>query len=238
MKEGRARSDIFDLKTARAFNVKLLNRQVKSLPDVGEHAGHMCELQLNTTAMLRAKETSGHRTFEVVRELRAAVKQGSTERVTGALTWGRECFGTAHSARHDEGGETLRECSVSAGGRAWLHVKARAQRRPCGGGRGALAAGFASDRKNQKTTTNENSRRPTCAASPSRGRGAAVARPSSSERERQLGAVGALKLQRRREDEGARGVAYLDVELSRRPASEKYALFFFFCFLFLLILFL
>ena len=34
------------------------------------HDGHMCELQLNTTAMLRAKETSGHRTFEVVRELR------------------------------------------------------------------------------------------------------------------------------------------------------------------------
>ena len=132
--------------------------------------------------------------------------------------------GPAARGRSSLCGAALWESSVCAGGRAWLRAKARAQRRPCGGGRGALATRFARDRKSQKTTTNKNSRRPSCAASPSRGRGAAVARPSSSERERQLGAVGALKLQRRREDEGARGVAYLDVELSRGPTSEKYAL--------------
>ena len=38
--------------------------------------GHMCELQLSTEPMLRAKKTTGHRDFEVVRELKAAVVEG------------------------------------------------------------------------------------------------------------------------------------------------------------------
>ena len=70
--------------------------------------------------MLRAKMTSGHRTFEVVRELRAAVAQGSSERVAGALTWGRECFGTAHSSRHHEGDETLNDV-LNREGKGLLH---------------------------------------------------------------------------------------------------------------------
>ena len=35
------------------------------------HEGHVCELQLNCSAMLRAKRTKGHRDFEIVRELGA-----------------------------------------------------------------------------------------------------------------------------------------------------------------------
>merc|ERR1712060_99162 len=35
--------------------------------------GHVCELQLSTADMVRAKETSGHRSFEVLRELEAHV---------------------------------------------------------------------------------------------------------------------------------------------------------------------
>ena len=47
-----------------------------------------CELQLTTGPMLLAKKTTGHRDFEVLRELRAAVAQGSEQRCEQALRWG------------------------------------------------------------------------------------------------------------------------------------------------------
>ena len=47
-------------------------------------AEHVCELQLSTEVMNRAKMTTGHRDFEVVRELRAAVAKGDLERVVSA----------------------------------------------------------------------------------------------------------------------------------------------------------
>ena len=56
--------------------------------------GHMCELQLSTAPMTRAKATTGHRDFEVVRELKAAIDEGNVERVTSALEFGREHLGS------------------------------------------------------------------------------------------------------------------------------------------------
>ena len=37
---------------------------------------------------MRAKATTGHRTFEVIRELKAAVADGDAARVDTALSWG------------------------------------------------------------------------------------------------------------------------------------------------------
>jgi len=51
---------------------------------------HLCELQLSTVPFLRAKATTGHRDFEVLRELQAAVACGSLERCVDALEW--SCF--------------------------------------------------------------------------------------------------------------------------------------------------
>ena len=58
-------------------------------------SGHVCELQLSTEPMLRAKETTGHRDFEVVRELKAAIKEGDLGRVESALEFGLEHLGSA-----------------------------------------------------------------------------------------------------------------------------------------------
>ena len=55
---------------------------------------HMCELQLSCEPMTRAKMTTGHRDFEVIRELRAAVAKGDLSRVVNALEFGREHLGT------------------------------------------------------------------------------------------------------------------------------------------------
>ena len=56
--------------------------------------GFMGELQLSTEPMLRAKKTTGHRDFEVVRELNAAVAEGNLGRVVAALEFGREHLGS------------------------------------------------------------------------------------------------------------------------------------------------
>eukprot|EP00526_Cylindrotheca_closterium_P000387 CAMPEP_0113635672 /NCGR_PEP_ID=MMETSP0017_2-20120614/18597_1 /TAXON_ID=2856 /ORGANISM="Cylindrotheca closterium" /LENGTH=887 /DNA_ID=CAMNT_0000546467 /DNA_START=81 /DNA_END=2741 /DNA_ORIENTATION=+ /assembly_acc=CAM_ASM_000147 len=55
---------------------------------------HVCELQLNTEPMLRAKMTTGHRDFEVIRELKAAVVSGDLLRVMNSLEFGRDHLGT------------------------------------------------------------------------------------------------------------------------------------------------
>ena len=59
-------------------------------------ARHMCELQLTAEPMHRAKQTSGHRTFEVVRELRTAI-EGSLDRVEGAFQLGLDHLGTTRT---------------------------------------------------------------------------------------------------------------------------------------------
>ena len=63
---------------------------------VVEYNDFVCELQLNTKLMLAAKDTTGHRMFEIVRELRAAVAEGALDRVDVALKWAGESFGAEH----------------------------------------------------------------------------------------------------------------------------------------------
>lgn len=58
---------------------------------------HMCEVQLNTEIMIQAKQTMGHRSFEVIRELKAAIDAGHVERVLSALEFGRESLGTSNA---------------------------------------------------------------------------------------------------------------------------------------------
>jgi len=56
----------------------------------------VCELQLNVAGMIYIKEGSGHRTFEVARELAAAVADTGTEAVKRAgniLKWGKDHLG-------------------------------------------------------------------------------------------------------------------------------------------------
>ena len=48
---------------------------------VVRHAGISCELQLSTELMLQAKATTGHRDYEVIRELKAATVAGDLGRV-------------------------------------------------------------------------------------------------------------------------------------------------------------
>ncbi len=85
---------------------------------------HMCELQLSTRAMNRAKMTTGHRDFEVVRELRAAVAKGDLERVVSALEFGREHLGRASAG--DDGAAALQRLLRSDEATTLLHQAARA----------------------------------------------------------------------------------------------------------------
>lgn len=55
---------------------------------VVSHENHLCELQLTTDVFMRAKRTAGHRTFEVIRELQAAVADGDAQRVDTVLRKG------------------------------------------------------------------------------------------------------------------------------------------------------
>ena len=65
----------------------------------------VCELQLNTKAMLKAKETTGHRNYEVIREFKAAVKEGDLLRVQRALEFGRLSMGSKIENEESEGNE-------------------------------------------------------------------------------------------------------------------------------------
>jgi len=75
--------------------VKEINDRYRSpLPDgyrdlqlVVEHDGHLCELVLNTDSMVRAKEESGPRIFDLHRELEAAILDGDLRRCNQALQW-------------------------------------------------------------------------------------------------------------------------------------------------------
>ena len=61
--------------------------------------------------MVDAKESSGHRNFEVVRELKAAITEQDVERVHNILDWGREVLG--HDA-HKELGQLLDDPDLGA----------------------------------------------------------------------------------------------------------------------------
>jgi len=50
----------------------------------------MCEVQLTTKTYRETKERKGHRDYEVVRELKAAVKDGAINRVKAILNFGNE----------------------------------------------------------------------------------------------------------------------------------------------------
>ena len=53
----------------------------------------VCELQLNTDVMAYVKEHSGHRDFEVRRELLAAVAELNPDRCQAILAWAKEHLG-------------------------------------------------------------------------------------------------------------------------------------------------
>ena len=55
--------------------------EYRDLQLVVRHAGISCELQLSTELMLQAKATTGHRDYEVIRELKAATVAGDLGRV-------------------------------------------------------------------------------------------------------------------------------------------------------------
>lgn len=55
--------------------------------------GMISELQLNTRIMAYVKEHAGHRSFEVSRELVAAVKESDSKRCDDILSWGKELLG-------------------------------------------------------------------------------------------------------------------------------------------------
>ena len=61
---------------------------------VVQFQNHLCELQLSTEAMLRAKETTGHRDFDVMRELKAAVQEQDSDRVKSVLQFGLDHLGS------------------------------------------------------------------------------------------------------------------------------------------------
>ena len=84
---------------------------------VVEVDGHLCELQLSTEPMLRAKKTTGHRDFEVVRELKAAGAEGNLDRVINALEFGREHLGS----NKGEGAAALSELLRQGDARTLMH---------------------------------------------------------------------------------------------------------------------
>ncbi len=59
-----------------------------------EHESHLCEMQLTTTLMEKAKKTSGHRAYDVQRELIAAVADVDLCRCDTTLAWGLQLFGS------------------------------------------------------------------------------------------------------------------------------------------------
>ena len=81
--------------------------------DAASGITHMVELQLSTEPMLRAKSTTGHRDFEVVRELKAAVAEGNLGRVVNALEFGREHLGSEAGSGPSALGELLRSPAAS-----------------------------------------------------------------------------------------------------------------------------
>ena len=84
---------------------------------------HMCELQLSCEPMTRAKMTTGHRDFEVIRELRAAVAKGDLSRVVNALEFGREHLGTGE--KKGDGSAALQKLLRGADAATLPHRAAR-----------------------------------------------------------------------------------------------------------------
>eukprot|EP00937_MAST-01D_sp_MAST-1D-sp2_P002894 g2894.t1 len=85
---------------------------------------HMCELQLTTADMARAKETTGHRDYEVVRELKAAVGKGDLGRVFDALEFGAEHLGSERG--HGGGRAALADVLRTGQAKTLMHKAAAA----------------------------------------------------------------------------------------------------------------
>ena len=58
---------------------------------------HVCEVQLTTYAMKRAKDTSGHRDYDVMRDLRTLMQDGDVPGCIETLRWGESHLGSAAS---------------------------------------------------------------------------------------------------------------------------------------------
>ena len=87
-----------------------------------ECQGHVCELQLSTALMVQAKQTSGHRSYDVQRELVAAVAHGDTARCESTLLWGLGHLGGSEAKltqvvnlRTGEGSGTLLHAAARGG---------------------------------------------------------------------------------------------------------------------------
>lgn len=68
----------------------------------------MCELQLSTEAFMTAKETTGHRNYEVYRELMAAVDDGDLKAVNDTLEFGRKSLGSNMESNFMQQDERIR----------------------------------------------------------------------------------------------------------------------------------
>jgi hypothetical protein len=82
-----------DIRELNDRYVKPLAGGYRDLQMVVEHMGHMCELQLNTDDMIATKETCGHRTYDVRRELVQGVQQNDVPLLRDTLTWGETHLG-------------------------------------------------------------------------------------------------------------------------------------------------
>eukprot|EP00401_Gymnodinium_catenatum_P002469 CAMPEP_0117521208 /NCGR_PEP_ID=MMETSP0784-20121206/33567_1 /TAXON_ID=39447 /ORGANISM="" /LENGTH=915 /DNA_ID=CAMNT_0005317229 /DNA_START=92 /DNA_END=2836 /DNA_ORIENTATION=- len=65
----------------------------RDLQLVVEHDGHLCELRLNTRAMMQASKSTGRRTRDFWQELERAVLEGSLHKVEAVLCWSKQHAG-------------------------------------------------------------------------------------------------------------------------------------------------
>lgn len=81
----------------REFNDRFrspLDGGYRDLQLVVEIDGYLCELQLTTEAFLRAKTIMGHRDYELIRELQAAVEAGELKTCQEAFQWAHTHLGS------------------------------------------------------------------------------------------------------------------------------------------------
>lgn len=94
-------------------------RDLQLLFDVN---GHVCELQLTTVTMQRAKSLYGHRDFEVMRELTAAVDTGNIAWCEGAFEFARAHFCDTNALLRTEKGAALAHAAALHGHADILHA--------------------------------------------------------------------------------------------------------------------
>jgi len=112
--------------------VKEMNDRYRNpLPDgyrdlqlVVEHDGHLCELVLNTEPMLQARGESGPRSFDLHRELEAAILDGDLRRCIHALRWvkNQSSKGEAPSLQEEKGPPWLMHEAARRGYAEIIHI--------------------------------------------------------------------------------------------------------------------